>query len=170
MSRPVHRSSSSRASAGISDVAWSPDGASIAASGGGGATIWDAATGSRRFALHGHRANVGDLDWGPISKVLATAGGDGTANVWVLVDGGPLQAFSLTAHDMRSGVGGVAFSPDGTRLLTGDGRVTNARVWDLAVTAGERGRDRARAGVRAGRRRVRWVRGSSWPRPAPGTP
>ena len=91
--------------AGISDVAWSPDGASIAASGGGGATIWDAATGSRRFALHGHRAHVSDLDWGPFSNVLATAGGDGTANVWVLVDGGPLQAFSLTAHDMRSGVG-----------------------------------------------------------------
>jgi WD40 repeat protein len=121
---------------GISDVAWSPDGASIAASGGGGATIWDAATGSRKFATHGHRANVGDVDWSPYSNVLATAGGDGTAKVWILLDGGPLQAFSLTAHDMRSGVVGVAFSPDGTRLLTGDGRVTNARVWDLAVTAG----------------------------------
>jgi WD40 repeat protein len=98
--------------------------------------VWDAATGRRQFALHGHRADVPDLDWSPFSNVLATAGGDGTAKVWILVDGGPLQAFSLTAHDMRSGVAGVAFSPDGTRLLTGDGRVTNARVWDLAVTAG----------------------------------
>jgi WD40 repeat protein len=121
---------------GISDLAWSPDGASIAAAGGGGATVWDAATGSRQFALHGHPADVGDLDWSPFSNVLATAGEDGTARVWILLDGGPLQAFSLTAHDMRSGVWGVAFSPDGTRLLTGDVRVTNARVWDLAVTAG----------------------------------
>jgi eukaryotic-like serine/threonine-protein kinase len=31
---------------------------------------------------------------------------------------------------------GVAFSPDGTHLLTGDARVTNARVWDLAVNSG----------------------------------
>jgi len=107
----------------------------IAASGGGGATVWDAATGTRQFALHGHGADVVDVDWSPDSKVLATAGGDGTARIWILLDGGPFQAFALTAHDMRPGVGGVAFSPDGTRLLTGDGPVTNARVWDLAVTA-----------------------------------
>jgi WD40 repeat protein/DNA-binding SARP family transcriptional activator/class 3 adenylate cyclase len=120
----------------FSDVAWSPDGASIAGSGGGGATVWDAATGRRQFALHGHGSIVEDLDWSPDSNALATAGEDGTARIWILLDGGPFPAFSLTAHDMRSGVGGVSFSPDGTRLLTGDRRVTNARVWDLAVTAG----------------------------------
>ncbi|HEU0171000.1 MAG TPA: WD40 repeat domain-containing protein, partial [Acidimicrobiales bacterium] len=119
----------------VNDVAWSPDGASIAVSGGGGATVWDAATGRRQFTLHAHFAPVDEIEWGPGSNVLATAGMDGTAKVWILVDGGPLQAFSLSAHDMRSGVSGLAFSPDGTRLLTGDSRVTNARVWDLAVTA-----------------------------------
>ena len=120
---------------GFNDVAWSPDGASIVGAGGGGATIWDAATGRRQFSLHGHTTWVIDVDWSPDSRVLATAGGDGTARVWNLLDGGPLQMFSLTAQDIRSGVVGVAFSPEGTRLLTGDGRVTNARVWDLAVTA-----------------------------------
>jgi WD40 repeat protein len=119
----------------FNDVAWSPDGASIAASGGGGATVWDAATGLRQVTLHGHGANVGDIDWSPDSTVLATAGGDGTAKIWILLDGGLFQAVSLSAHDMRSGVMGVAFSPDGTRLLTGDVLVTNARVWDLAVSA-----------------------------------
>jgi WD40 repeat protein/DNA-binding SARP family transcriptional activator/class 3 adenylate cyclase/type II secretory pathway predicted ATPase ExeA len=118
----------------VQDVAWSPDGASIAVAGDGGATVWDAATGRRQIALHGHSAFVGDVDWNPHSNVLATAGFDGTAKVWLLLDGGALELFSLTAHDMRSGVGGVAFSPEGTRLLTGNFRVTTTSVWDLATT------------------------------------
>jgi WD40 repeat protein/DNA-binding SARP family transcriptional activator len=121
----------------VMDVAWSPDGASIATSGGDGSTVvWDAATGERRFALLGHEAGVADVDWNPDSRLLATASEDGTAKVWRLDEGGGRQLMTLTAQDMRAGVAGVAFSPDGARVLTGARNIASARVWDVG-TAGD---------------------------------
>jgi WD40 repeat protein len=115
----------------VQDVAWSPDGASIATSADGAAQIWDASTGQRRIALLGHQAQVLSIDWSPDRSVLATGSADGTARVWLLQEGGARQILVLTAQDMRSGVQGVAFSPDGKRLLTGNSRVTATRIWDV---------------------------------------
>ena len=71
------------------------------------------------------------IDWSPVPSVLATAGADGTARVWLLLEGGARQLSVLTAYDMRSGLRGVAFSQDGKRLLTGNHRVTAAHIWDV---------------------------------------
>jgi WD40 repeat protein len=117
------------------DIAWSPDGASVATAGMDGSTVlWDAATGEQRFALLGHQAPVADVDWDADARRVATASDDGTARVWLVNGGGGVAILTLTAQDMRGGVVGVAFSPDGRRLLTGDRDIVSARVWGMDTT------------------------------------
>ena len=117
----------------ITDVAWSPDGRSIATASTDGSTrIHDAATGALRFALPGG-GHVYDVDWSPDATRLVTADGDGAARLWLLADGGPREEFTLASQDTRNGVAGVAFSPDGTRVLTGDFGITAAQIWDVGV-------------------------------------
>src|SRR5262245_29344999 len=123
------------AGGGANDVEWSPDGASIAVAAGPTVQIWDPETGRLRAAI-GHDNSVADVDWGPHSVRIATASLDGTARVYTLVEGGARELWRLTAQEMRSGVVGVAVSPDATQLLTGDGRVTTARIWNIGVAGG----------------------------------
>jgi WD40 repeat protein/DNA-binding SARP family transcriptional activator len=119
----------------LTDIAWSPDGRSIAtASEDGSARIFDARTGAPRFAVLGRGGEVYDLDWNPDATRLVTAHGDGAARVWHVTEGGPREEFALTAHDTRNGVSGVAFSPDGTQVITGDFGTTAARVWDVSIS------------------------------------
>lgn len=115
-------------------TAWSPDGRWIAtASADGTAKVWDAGTGEMRFTLFGHTDAVGAVHWSPDSERLATGSGDGTAKVWQLDDAGPQELITLASVDLRGGVGGVAFSPDGTRLLTGQFIDDAIKVWDVGI-------------------------------------
>jgi WD40 repeat protein len=118
---------------GVLPVAWSPDGSTIAVGSAGGVQLWDAASGQRRFALLGHEADVNDVDWSPDSAALASSGADGEVKVWVLLEGGGRELFALSSQEMRDGVLGVAFSPDGSRLVTGNRRVSATRVWNVGV-------------------------------------
>jgi WD40 repeat protein len=118
----------------IMDAAWSPDGQSIAtASFDGGVRVFDAGTGHQRFSIHGTGGHVFGVDWAPDSARLVAGKSDGTARVWVVDEGGAREVITLSAHDTRKGIEGVAFSPDGTRVLTGDLGVTAARVWDVGI-------------------------------------
>jgi WD40 repeat protein/DNA-binding SARP family transcriptional activator/class 3 adenylate cyclase len=119
----------------VHDVAWSPDGTAIATAGAdASARVFDASTGRQRFALLGHRYHVTDVDWGPGSDVLVTASWDGTARLWGIVEGGGRQLVTLSAQDTRNGIYGVAFSPDGTRVITGNWDISATRVWDVSRT------------------------------------
>jgi WD40 repeat protein/class 3 adenylate cyclase len=116
----------------IQDVDWSPDGRWISTSSfDATAGIWDAETGDLRFSLF-HDGFVTDADWSPQSDRLVTGGSQGT--VWGISEGGGEQLFSLSAQDTSSGVQGVAFSPDGTKVLTGDTGITSAKIWDVDLT------------------------------------
>ncbi|HJP66750.1 MAG TPA: adenylate/guanylate cyclase domain-containing protein [Actinomycetota bacterium] len=120
---------------GINDVEWSPDGKWIATSANDGTVhLWDAHSGDDRFTLFGHTASVGAVDWSPDSTRLVTAGQDGTAKVWEIGDSGGSEILSLSSQDTRSGVWGVAFSPDGDRVMTGDLDITAVKVWDVSPT------------------------------------
>jgi WD40 repeat protein len=76
------------------------------------------------------------LDWAPDSTRFATVGADGTARVVELVEGGVHEVLTLSSRDSRNGLFGVAFSPDGDRLMTGDGAITAVTVWDVTPLGG----------------------------------
>ena len=112
-------------------VSWSPDGRFVAASSEGTAGVWDAETGTLRQTLLGHSGLVLSVAWSPDAKRLVTGSSDGTAKVWEVSREGLQERWSLSAQETGSGVVGVAFSPDGTRVMAGDAGITAVKVWDL---------------------------------------
>ena len=118
----------------VDDVSWSPDGRWIATAGPAEtAHIFDPHTGAERSALHG-AGPVGAIAWSADSTRLVTGAGDGSARVWELPDGRPREVLTLGALDTVGGIVGVAFSPDGQRILTGDFLVGAAIIWDIGIT------------------------------------
>jgi WD40 repeat protein/DNA-binding SARP family transcriptional activator len=120
---------------GARDLAWSPDGRWIAAAGADGAFVFDARTGRRRSEPHGHSAAAAAVAWSPDSTLLATGGEDGVAKVFSVEKGQLDEQLTLSAQDLSSGVIGLAFSPDGEELMTGDYGITAVKVWDLRPEA-----------------------------------
>ena len=108
-------------------LAWSPDGAALAAAAiGGPVTLLDGQTGRTRHVLPGHGFGTSGLSWCPQGTVLASAGQDGTVRL--------LEAESgkehLTLDAGAAWVERVAWSPDGTLLASAAGR--KVRLWDPA--------------------------------------
>jgi WD40 repeat protein/DNA-binding SARP family transcriptional activator/class 3 adenylate cyclase len=115
-------------------VSWSPDGRLVAASSEDTARVWDVETGTVRHTLLGHTGSVFSVGWSPDSSRLVTGGSDGTAKVWELGPEGVRELWSLSAQETKSGVVGVAFSPDGARVMAGDAGISAVQVWDLGPT------------------------------------
>src|SRR5271155_2428500 len=67
----------------VIDLAWSPDGALLAAaSASGPIALCGARDGARRHELPGHEGGTNALAWRPGSAILASGGQDGAVRLW----------------------------------------------------------------------------------------
>ncbi len=95
----------------VIDLAWSPDGATLAAaSAAGGITLCDAATGAVKHSLAGHQDGANCLAWMPVGRVIPSAPG-------------------LVANDERR----IKDNPP--YLLATGGQDGCVRLWDAATGA-----------------------------------
>jgi WD40 repeat protein len=120
----------------IEDAAFSPDGSSVVAAGGGkndhSAHVWDVRTGAPLLTLE-HDGPVLTVAYSPNGRWIATGSEDKTARLWDAATGLQLgapfvhQPGATTAAYVRH----ISFSPDSRRILTVGGN-RFARVFGVA--------------------------------------
>src|ERR1700676_1136917 len=106
-------------------LAWSPDGAMLAAGSGRGAiTIFDSATASVKYALPGHGFGTTSLSWQPGGKLLASCGQDGKVRLWDAGDGNEVAVLDGGAGWVER----VLWNPKGDLLVSAAGK--KVRLWN----------------------------------------
>jgi WD40 repeat protein len=104
----------------VAAVAFSPDGATLAAAGSDGVIhLWDVSSGERCRTFSGHVGAVRRLAFAPDGRTLATLGADKTVQLWHLGTGQRLFSLDSLRHKLECNC--LAFSRDG-RLLVAGGR------------------------------------------------
>jgi WD40 repeat protein len=107
-------------------LAWSPDGATVAAAAVGGPIVLFDAAGSVKHRLAGHGFGTTGLSWHPKGGLLASSGQDGLAKLWNALTG----EIACEVEGGAAWVEHVAWSPDGAYLATAAGR--KVRLWNMA--------------------------------------
>ena len=119
---------------GFREVSWSPDGRYVATGSEDATRVWDAEAEKLRHTLRGQEGFVLSVAWSPDTSRLVTGGSDGTARVWEIGETRVRELWSLSAQETGSWIVGVAFSPDGTRVMAADDRNSVLKIWDLGAT------------------------------------
>ena len=124
---------------GHEDVAWSPDGSSLAVVtaftdlvvDGGLIKVWNLASGENEATWSGHDgSSIWAVDWSADGQYVITGGGDHLAKVWKAGTWEEVQAFSGHADEVLD----VALSRSESRIATASADGT-LRIW--AVRSGE---------------------------------
>ncbi len=110
-------------------VAYSPDGRFLATTSRDTTVrVWDAANGNPKLVMRTHGSDVYSVHYSPDGKLLACANSVGS-QVWDAKTGRLLHTLSRDTRRIGNGDFCAAFSPDGSRLVTGSSDST-AAVWE----------------------------------------
>jgi WD40 repeat protein len=122
------------------NVAFAPDGRTVAMAGAGPIELWDVASGEllgqldRTATVHprsGRINHVRAMAFSPDSRALAAESSDHAIRLWELASG--QEYLRLPGHSTR--LLSLAFAPDGKTLISGS-EDTTALIWDLAPPDG----------------------------------
>ena len=92
--------------------------------------LWDAKTGEELNTLRGHQDGITTMAFSPDGSRLYTGSdGDGFAIAWNVSTGELL--FKFSGQSNAFGVDGIAISPDGKQVATGEFDTT-VRIWDTS--------------------------------------
>ncbi len=110
----------------VHSIAYSPDGNTIASTGGWDETIHlsDTSTGTHLRTFTGHTHEVRSIAYSPDGNTIASGSEGGNIYLWDANTGGHLH--TLTGH--TSGVRSIAYSPDGNTIASGS-RDKEIRLW-----------------------------------------
>jgi WD40 repeat protein/tRNA A-37 threonylcarbamoyl transferase component Bud32 len=109
----------------INDVAFSPDGTFLAASGvDGRINIWDFTNRTVKFYFDGHLGPVKSLTFSPDGGLLASSGDDGTIRIWDIPTHQPAGMFR---DPLEREVLSVVFAPDQKSIFSTTGE--ELKIW-----------------------------------------
>jgi WD40 repeat protein/tetratricopeptide (TPR) repeat protein/predicted Ser/Thr protein kinase len=109
------------------DAAFSPDGRMIATTAlDGRVQLWNAFNGQAYMPLTAPTIRRGHIRFSPDGRFLAVSADDGVIRLWEI--GRPEPVRTYLGHE--GPVGGLAFSPDGLRLVSAGDQTL--RIWDVA--------------------------------------
>jgi WD40 repeat protein len=123
--------------AGMSGLAFSPDGRRVVSAGPEHSVrIWETIRGDLVFTMTGHSDRVFTTAFSPDGCLIATGSQDKTIKLWDAATGTLVRTLEPRGSWIRS----VAFSPDGTRLVSGSGaelftpkKTSELILWDVAT-------------------------------------
>ncbi len=114
----------------LTDVAWSPDGTQLAASGADGTLwVWDSSGQKEARSWSAHSGRVESVAWSPDGSRLVSGGWDDRLRIWRLASDVEGKHPILVGH--QDSVMSVAWSPDGARIASGS-RDGTVRLWETS--------------------------------------
>jgi WD40 repeat protein len=117
--------------AGVTAVAWSPDGGQVLSDDGKTLKVWDVAKGRAVFSVAGQEGRIARVAWTPGGPRVLSSDGK-TLKIWDVVKGRAVFSVAETPDGLGSDVPpATRWSPDGRRLLTGSNSGTVLKVWDV---------------------------------------